>query len=89
MTKMLTEEAIYVGNKDFDSGYMTIAVKNQDEVDNIKSFILSPYFLSHCTKWKNLDGYGFNYGLKYLPKFDVTQSWTNNKVKEFIESYAR
>lgn len=89
MTKSLTDDACYVGTEDFDPGYMTINVEDDQEVANIKSFIFSEYFIEHCNKWKSLDGYGYNYGLKYLPPFDKTKSWTNNEVKEFIESYVK
>jgi hypothetical protein len=34
-----------------------------------------------------MDGYGYNYALKYLPPFDKTKSWTNDEVKQFIESF--
>lgn len=89
MTKSLTDDACYVSKDNFDPGYMTIGIKNNKEIDNIKSFILSDYFIEHCNKWKSLDGYGYNYGLKYLPPFDTSKQWTNEKVKEFIESYAK
>lgn len=89
MTKSLTDDAMYVGKENFDPGYMTTCVSNNEEVKNIKSFILSAYFIEHCNKWKSLDGYGYNYGLKYLPPFDTSKQWTNDEVKEFIESYAK
>lgn len=89
MTKSLTDNACYIGKENFDPGYMTIKVKNNNEVDNVKSFILSEYFIEHCNKWKSLDGYGYNYGLKYLPPFDKTKTWTNEEVKIFIESHVK
>lgn len=89
MTKSLNEDAFYVGYENFDAGYMTIKVDSVEEINNIKSFILTEYFVEHCNKWKSLDGYGYNYGLKYLPPFDISKSWTNEEVKEFIESYAK
>lgn len=88
MTKSLNEDAFYVGYENFDAGYMTIKVDSTEEINNIKSFILTEYFIEHCNKWKSLDGYGYNYGLKYLPPFDISKSWTNEEVKDFIESYA-
>jgi hypothetical protein len=89
MTKSLTDNACYIGKENFDPGYMTIKVKNNNEIDNVKSFILSEYFIEHCNKWKSLDGYGYNYGLKYLPPFDKTKTWTNEEVKIFIESHVK
>lgn len=87
MTKSLNTDAVYVGQENFDPGYMTTEVSSKKEIENIKSFILSDYFVEHCNKWKALDGYGYNYGLKYLPPFDKTKSWTNDEVKQFIESF--
>lgn len=87
MTKSLAEAATYIGKEDFDPNYMTIAVANDTEIENIKSFIFSDYFREHADKWKKLDGYGYNYALKYLPPFDKTKPWTNESVKSFIESY--
>ena len=87
LTKSLTEDAIYVGHENFDVGYMTTAISSSQEVDNIKSFILSEYFIAHCNKWKALDGYGFNNALKYLPPFDTAKSWTSAEVEIFLKSY--
>jgi len=89
MTKMLTNDACYVGKENFDSGYMIIDVKDETEVENIKSFILSDYFIEHSNKWKKLDGYGYNYALKYLPPFDTSKKWSSAKVKAFLESYVK
>lgn len=89
MTKSLSENAFYSGKENFDPGYMTTKVSNVAEIKNIKSFILSPYFIDHCEKWKSLDGYGYNYGLKYLPPFDTSKQWTDDEVKNFIESYVK
>ena len=89
MTKTLTEDSILIDTDDFYVAYLCLEVESQEQIDNIKSFLLSEYFTAHATKWKNLDGYGFNYALKYLPKFNVNKKWTNEEVKEFIESYVR
>jgi len=89
MTKSLDEDAIVVDTDNFDVAYMTTSVESDEQVENIKSFILSNYFKKHCEQWKNVDGYGYNYALKYLPPFDVNKQWTEEEVKEFIESYAR
>ena len=87
MTKSIDNESIYVGIDDFDVAHLCIDVNNELEVENIKSFIFSEYFKEHSKKWKELDGYGFNYALKYLPPFDKTKFWTNDEVKEFIEGF--
>jgi len=89
MTKSLNEDAIIVGYDNFDLAYMTTSVESDKQVENIKSFILSNYFKKHCEKWKNVDGYGYNYALKYLPPFDKNKHWSEKDVEKFIESYAR
>lgn len=85
MTKAI-QNSVVVSVKDFDVAYMTKEV-NEDEIENIRSFILSDYFIEHSTKWKKLDGYGYNYALKYLPPFDTKKKWTNKSVKEFLEKF--
>jgi hypothetical protein len=87
MTKGFTDTATDVGIEDFDVGYLTTDVASDDEVKNIKSFIFSDYFIKHSEKWKQVDGYGYNYALKYLPPFDKTIEWTEESVKEFLESF--
>ena len=84
-TKTLTEDSILIDTDDFYSFYRCLEVQNQDQIDNIKSFLLSEYFTTHSAKWKKLDGCGFNLALRYLPKFDIDKKWTNDDVKEFIE----
>ena len=88
MTKVLNDDAVTIDKDDFDPGYMTTEINSQQEIDNIKSFIFSDYFKEHAEKWKALDGYGYNYALKYLPPFDKNKFWTSKEVKEFLESYA-
>jgi hypothetical protein len=87
MTSGFSESAIAISTKDFNVGHLCIDINNDIEIENIKSFIFSDYFTEHSQKWKNIDQYGYNYSLKYLPPFDKTKSWTNEEVKEFIESF--
>ena len=86
VTKALTDSAVYYGREDFDVGHLHTTA-SREEASNIKSFILSPYFIEHTNRWKQVDGYGFNNALKHLPPFDKTKPWTNDEVKEFIESF--
>lgn len=87
VTKSFSENSCIVSHNDFDVNHVFIDVKNQKEVDNIKSFLFSDYFIGHSANFKRLDGYGFNNALKYLPPFDKTKTWTSAKVEEFIESF--
>lgn len=88
MTKTLTNESIILDVDNFYVAYLCTEIHSTAEANNIKSFILSDYFKQHSKKWRELDGYGFNYALKYLPPFDTSKHWTDGEVKEFIESYA-
>jgi len=76
----------YTDTHDYDVNHMFTGVDNQEQIDNILSFILSDYFISHCDRWKRSDGYGFNNALKYLPPFDKDIKWSNETVKNFIEN---
>lgn len=89
MTKTLNEESVFVDTADYYQAYLCIGIENKKEADNIKSFIFSAYFTEHARQWRELDGYGYNYALKYLPPFDKTKSWTNATVKKFIESFSK
>jgi len=87
MTKTLDEDAIILDKDNFDVAYMTTEVDTEEQVKNIKSFVLSNYFKKHCERWKAVDGYGYNYALKYLPPFNVDKSWSEEEVKSFIEGF--
>ena len=89
MTKGFSDNAVVVDTADYDVAHLTIAVKNAQEVENIKSFIFSDYFVNHSARWKEVDGYGYNFALKYLPPFDVTKKWTNKSVQKFLESFVK
>jgi hypothetical protein len=89
MTKGFSEDAIVVDTYDYDVAHMTTEISSMEEVENIKSFIFSDYFKQHSEKWKQVDGYGYNYSLKYLPPFDKTKRWTSEEVKIFLESFVK
>lgn len=88
-TKVFNEAATIIDSKDYDTAQMFIAVDSDREIKNIKSFLFSEYFIEHSNKWKKLDGYGFNDCLKHIPPFDKTKHWTNDEVREFIESFVK
>lgn len=87
ITKALNETACTTSVTDFDVAHMHYPISSNKQADNIKSFILSDAFIEHSNKWKQLDGYGFNNAIKHLPPFDTSKSWTNEEVKEFLESF--
>lgn len=87
MSKGFNVKNVIIDTDDYDVAHLCIAINNKTQIDNINSFIFSDYFKTHSENWKNVDGYGFNYALKYLPPFDINKSWTNNEVKEFIENF--
>lgn len=88
-TKTITEDNMIVDNRDYDCNHVFVEINNIAEARNIKSFILSDYFKQHSYQWRKTDGYGFNNALTYLPPFDKTKSWTNDEVREFIESFVK
>jgi len=85
-TKSHRLESTIVSDKDFNNNHIFIDIDNDSEIESIKSFIFSEYYTEQCNNWKTLEGYGFNDALIYLPKFDKTKMWTNEEVKDFIES---
>ena len=87
MSKTISDDSTVVSALDFDQNHVFIDVENTTQVNNIKSFIFSEYFIEHCKQWKQVDGYGFNNALKFLPPFDKNKEWTNEGVKEFLESF--
>lgn len=86
-TKGFNDSATVVSTHDFDVAHMFTDVKNKQEIENIKSFLFSDYFQSHSQQWKDLDGYGFNDSLIYLPPFNKTKKWNNRSVEKFLLSF--
>lgn len=87
ITKKFDESMTVIDDLDYDMTHVSIQIDNDEQVVNIKSFIFSDYFKEIAQHWKNLNGYGWNYALIYLPPFDKTKKWTNEEVKQFIESF--
>jgi 16S rRNA G966 N2-methylase RsmD len=87
ITKGFLEESTFTDIDDYDVAHLFLRINNNEELSNVKSFIFSEYFIEHVNKWKKMDGYGYNYALKHLPKFDINKHWTSEEVKTFIESY--
>jgi hypothetical protein len=88
-SKSFREDIIQVSNLDFETQYVTIEIENDEQIDNIKSFLFSDYFKTHMDNWKKLYNTGFNDALKYVPPFDKNKKWTSDKVKELFEKYVR
>jgi hypothetical protein len=87
ITKGFLEESTFTDIDDYDVAHLFLKINNDEELNNVKSFIFSKYFIEHVSKWKKMDGYGYNYALKHLPKFNINKHWTSEEVKTFIESY--
>ena len=86
-TKALNAETLIVDTKDYGPSYFAYEVKNNKELDSIKSFVLTEYFLKLYKEFRNIRG-GINSVLiNYCPKFDTSKIWTNEEVKVFFESY--
>jgi hypothetical protein len=88
-SKSFKEEIIQISYLDFETQYVTIEIDNDAQIENIKSFLFSEYFLAHMDKWKQLYNTGFNDALKYVPPFDKNKKWSNDDVKELFETYVR
>jgi len=88
-SKSFREDIIQVSELDFETQYVTVEIDNDQQVENIKSFLFSDYFMAHMASWKKLWNTGFNDALKYVPPFDKNKQWTSEEVRELFENYAR
>ena len=88
-SKSFSNSSACVTNSDYDVNHVFVNVNSDQEVTNIESFLFSEYFVNYVRQFKIIDGYGFNNAVKYLPIFDKTKSWTNEEVKDFIESHIK
>jgi len=86
-SKSFKENIIQVSNLDFETQYVTIEIETDNQIENIKSFLFTEYFLEHMDRWKKLYNTGFNDALKYVPPFDKNKKWSNTEVKELFENY--
>lgn len=86
ITKAFNKQGTIVSDLDFDVAHMFVEVDSNKQIENLESFIFSPYFVEHVAKFKEMDGYGFNMAIRQLPPFDINRSWTNEEVKHFIET---
>ena len=89
MSRSFVADNVVISSDDYDDATVCVSVKNKTQINNIKSFLFSEYFVDFVEKWKKKDGYGFNEAIKYFPKFDKDKHWTNDEVKEFVESYVK
>jgi len=88
-SKSFREDIIQISDLDFETQYVTVEIENNSQIENIKSFLFSEYFLEHMDKWKKLFNTGFNDALKYVPPFDKNKKWTNEEVKGIFDNYAK
>lgn len=88
-SKSFRDDIILIGVENLDTQYVNIEIENDEQIENIKSFLFSDYFKSHMDSWKKLYNTGFNDALKYVPLFDKNKKWTSEEVKELFNNYAR
>ncbi len=86
-TKSLTEENILITDKDYGPSYFCYIVKDDNHIDNIKSFLLSDYFIELSNKFRSIRGGMNSVLIDYCPKFDANKSWTNKEVEEFFDEF--
>jgi hypothetical protein len=82
-----TIENIFTTTDDMDLNHVVCEINNDSEVENIKSFLFSNYFVSLINSWKkyiNSKSYDM---LVYLPEFDKTKKWDDQLVQKFIEGF--
>ena len=87
LTKTDKDLIMFEDKDDYSSGFMCIKINSNEQIENIKSFIQSDYFIEHTKKWKKFENIGYAYSIKHLPPFDMNKSWNNESVKEFLESF--
>lgn len=87
-TKTFKEENSFISlDTDYDMNYLNVEITNDTQIDNIKSFIFSDYYMKFASDWKEFKGVGFIESLVYLPKFDKSKKWTDDEVKSFLEGF--
>lgn len=87
-TKTFKEENSFISvDTDYDMNYLNVEITDNDQINNIKSFIFSEYYIKFSSDWKGFKGVGFIESLVYLPIFDKTKSWTSEEVQEFLEGF--
>jgi len=89
LTKSFKPGCEIIDTDDYDVNYVSVEYSNKKQIDNIKSFIYSDYFINHVEQWKKYEGYGFNEAIKFVPPFDINKKWNNDLVKEFLESFIK
>jgi len=85
-TKALKEENIIVDDRDYGPSYFAYPVTTDAEVENIKSFVLSEYFVALAQEFRRIRGGQNTVLIDYCPTFDVHRLWTNEEVKNFFEN---
>lgn len=86
-TKALTTDTVYADINDYGPSFFVNIIENDNEIENIKSFVLSEYFIQLYKDIRILRG-GMNSVLvDYCPVFDKTKLWTNDEVRDFFERF--
>jgi len=85
-TKALNGENIIVSENDYGPSYFAIKFENEIQLNNILSFVLSPFFIELYQIFREIRGGMNSVLIDYCPIFDVEKEWTNDQVKKFFES---
>ena len=86
-TKALIEDNVFVDLKDYGPSYFCVEFKDNNQYENIKSFVLSEYFVELYKQFRQIRGGMNSVLIDYCPKFDTTKKWTNEEVKNFFENF--
>jgi len=76
---------VIIDERDYFVNYYCIDIENDEEIENINSFIFSDCFTNLANKYRTVFCQGFSYFIKYLPKFDKSKKWSNDEVKLFFD----
>ena len=85
-TKALNEDTVFVDTRTYGPSFFYIVINNENDIENIKSFVLSDYFKDLYKSFREIRGGMNSTIIDYCPIFDFSKSWTNDEVKEFFKS---
>jgi hypothetical protein len=85
-TKALNLNNILIDTKDYGPSYFAIKLENDEQIDNILSFVLSESFIDLYSVFRNIRGGMNSVLIDYCPIFDINKKWTNEEVKNYFEN---
>jgi hypothetical protein len=84
-TKALTDASIFIDTRNYGPSFFYVVIDDDSEIENIKSFVTSKYFIDLYTSFRLIRGGMNSVIIDFCPVFDKTKLWTDEEVKEFFE----